>query len=226
MGENEQKIGKRFEAVSASRTFRNIRMRFGLERVAVLDLGCSYGEFLAHFGPESVGVTVSPEEASYAKERGLAVVLGNVEDDTFAASLGKKFDIIFANNLFEHLYSPHAFLIRSKELLDEEGRLILGVPCVPKFAFLMRFAKFRGSLASQHINFFTRETLRLTVERAGWIVEDVRGFHFASPFIDHLFDFIYPHFYVIAHPDLAFEYSKKRQKELEGYAEKHQEAES
>ena len=69
------------------------------------------------------------------------------------------------------------------------------------------------------INFFNKKTLRYTVEFAGWKVECVRGFRFANPFLDHLLDLIYPHFYVIARPDPAFAYTEKRQFELAGYKE-------
>jgi len=217
MNKSEKRIEERFAAVTKSQTFKNIRMTFNLKTKSVLDIGCSYGEFLTHFGSESVGVTLAPEEAAYAREKGLHIVEGNIEDKSFADTITEKFDVIFANNILEHLYSPHAFLTQSKSLLKKDGQIILGVPCVPKITALMRLKKFRGSLASQHINFFTRDTLRLTLARAGWTVEEVRGFHIRSSFIDHLLDLIYPHFYAIARPDYDFEYSEKRKKELDGY---------
>ncbi len=212
-----QRIEKRFQAVAKSRTFKNIRNSFNLKNKSVLDIGCSYGEFLTHFGTGSVGVTVTPEEVTCANSRGLTVIKGNIEDAVFVSSIQKKFDVIFANNIFEHLYSPHAFLIEIKKLLKKDGILILGVPCVPKITTLLHFKKFKGSLASQHINFFTRDTLRLSVERAGWTVENVRGFHFKSLVIDRALNLIYPHFYVIAHLSNDFEYTEKRKKELLGY---------
>lgn len=217
MTTSDQGIEKRFAAVAASRTFRNVRDAFHLETKSVLDIGCSYGEFLAHFGPGSIGVTVSPDEASYANSHGLRVRKGNIEDDAFVSSIHEKFDVIYANNIFEHLYSPHAFLIEVKKILKEDGILILGVPCVPKITALMRLNKFRGSLSAEHINFFTHDTLRLTVERAGWVIEQMRGFRFASSSIDTFFDSAYPHFYVVAHMDGSFDYSEKRKNELKGY---------
>ncbi len=211
------RIEKRFKSTAASRTFRNLRTYLSLESRAVLDVGCSYGEFLVLFGRGSVGVTLEPEEVAYGRERGLAIVNGNIEDEHFVQTLEQRFDVIFANNILEHLYAPHTFLTQSKRFLKEGGNLMVGVPCVPRIRFLTRFKKFRGCMASQHINFFTRDTLRLTVERAGWIVEGVRGFRLKPRLLDHLLDAIYPHFYVIARPDPAFEYSEKRKRELQGY---------
>lgn len=211
----DEKIEKRFVNVSASKTFGNIVVHFGLKEKKVLDIGCSYGEFLAHFGPGSVGVSIEKEEVAYGAKRGLDIHYGNIESDEFV--LEEKFDVIFANNIFEHLYSPHHFLITIKKYLKPDGVLILGVPCVPKIVSLLRINKFHGALATGHINFFTKTTLRFSVLRAGWNVHSLRGFRFRHAFIDHLLDIIYPHFYVTATNDPDFEYPEKRLRELVGY---------
>ena len=206
---------KRFRNAKASKTFNNIIRTFDLDKKAVLDIGCSYGEFLTNFGKGSVGVTINKEEVLYGKEHGLDIRFGNIESDDFV--LTEKFDVIFANNIFEHLYSPHEFLFRIKKYLTPNGTLILGVPCIPKLVFLLRFKKFRGSLAIQHINFFTKDTLIHTVERAGWTPNMTRGFRFINRYVDRLLDPIYPHYYVSASVDTNFTYSDKRMKELAGY---------
>jgi len=170
---------------------------------------------LAHFGKGSVGITISKDEAEYGKAKGLDVRYGNIESDTFI--LNEKFDVIYANNLFEHLLSPHQFLVRIKKYLKPGGILILGVPCIPKIVLLLHLKKFRGSLALAHINFFSKETLVRTVEKAGWKPATVRGFHFLNSITDRLLNPIYPHFYVVAEPDPNFQYSEKRLRELAGY---------
>ncbi|HRY31264.1 MAG TPA: class I SAM-dependent methyltransferase [Candidatus Paceibacterota bacterium] len=211
----DPKIEKRFENTAKSKTFQNVVRAFGLDKKAVLDIGCSYGEFLAKFGKGSAGVTINPEESRFGRERGLDIRLGNIEASDFV--LNEKYDVIFANNLFEHLYSPHDFLCRIKKYLKPNGLLILGVPCIPKIVSLLHVKKFRGSLADAHINFFTRGTLIKTIERSGWKLITARGFHFANKIVDHLLDPIYPHFYVAAVVDPNFQYSEKRLRELAGY---------
>ena len=211
----DSEIEKRFVNVGKSKTFKNIIHTFKLGEKAVLDIGCSYGEFVAHFGPGSVGVTITPDEVEYGTKKGLDIRYGNIEDKSFV--LKEKFDVIFANNIFEHLYSPHQFLVDVKKYLKEDGVLLLGVPCIPKITPLVHIRKFRGSLAVAHINFFDRDTLIKTTERGGWNVHSTRGYHFFNPLIDHLLDPIYPHFYVAATPIQDFQYSDKRMKELAGY---------
>lgn len=216
--DTDSEIKKRFTNISASQTFRNIINTFTLDKKSVLDIGCSYGEFLAHFGPGSVGVTITQDEVDYGKRNNLDIRYGNIEDPSFVLDL--KFDVIFANNIFEHLYSPHQFLIDIKKYLKEDGVLILGVPCMPIITPLVHLKKFRGALAKAHINFFTKSTLVKTVERGGWIPQSTRGYHFTNPLIDHCLDPIYPHFYVAARLERDFKYSDKRMKELAGYKNK------
>jgi len=211
----DKDVTKRFEAVASSRVLSNIVQNFHLNKKKVLDIGCSYGEFLIQFGPKSLGVTCAMEEAEYGKKENLSIVFGNIEDPRFV--LKEKFDVIWANNLFEHLYSPHQFLINIRRLIKKDGFLILGVPTIPFFSSLTKIKLFNGAFASAHINFFTKHTLKATVERSGWHVKDIRAFYFKNRLFDKLLDSICPHFYVIAVPNMNFSYSKKRLKELAGY---------
>ena len=212
---HDAEIEKRFAAVSASDTFRNIVQAHNLGQKAVLDIGCSYGEHLAHFCEGSVGLTIAEDEALYGKDHGYDTRYGNAEDPNVPVT--EKFDVIFANNIFEHLLAPHTFLVEVRRFLKEDGTLILGVPVVPWPNFLMKLTKFRGSLAVSHINFFTRKTLSITVSRAGWRVKNARSYHFSSKMIDALVHFISPHIYVVAKLEKDFGYHPKRQKELAGY---------
>ena len=208
-------IEKRFENVSRSKIFENIVRLFELDTRRVLDIGCSFGEFVARFGSGSTGISINQEEVAYGQKRGLDIRYGNIESDDFV--LDERYDVIFANNLLEHLYSPHAFLIKIKRYLKPNGIVLLGVPCIPKIVSLLHIQKFRGSLSLEHINFFTKDTLVKTTERAGWEVKTARGFRFENSILDHLLDPIYPHFYVVASEDTQFRYSDKRMKELGGY---------
>lgn len=210
-------IKRRFSAVARSVTFKNIVDTHELGKKAVLDIGSAYGEHLVHFGPGSTGLTVSPEEVAYGKQQGLDTRLGNIEE---GFNPGKKYDAIFCNNLLEHLLSPHQFLVSARAFLKNDGALILGVPCIPFPSLLMKLKWFRGALATNHINFFTTRTLRLTAERAGWNIHTIRGFHFKAPLLDRMFLSAYPHLYIIATPDPSFTYSEKRKRELAGYGAK------
>ncbi|MDB5194404.1 MAG: methyltransferase domain protein [Parcubacteria group bacterium] len=199
---------ERFEGVNLSRTFKNICDRFGLGSKAVLDIGCGYGQYLTHFGKGSVGITTAEEEVEFGKSRGLRIVLGNAE--RLDPNLGAHFEAFWANNIFEHLLSPHAFLMKLKLLAHDDALIIIGVPVVTSLPFLMRVTAWRGPLASNHVNFFTARTVGLTVGFAGWKPIEVRPFIFKSRLLDALVRPFAPHMYVIARNIPNFTYPPKK----------------
>lgn len=203
--------------VATSRTFSHLIQQFQLDKKTVLDIGCSEGYYLAHFGKGSMGVTIIPEHVELAALRGVTVIQGNVEDPNF--SLPNTFDVAWANNLFEHMNAPHLFLMKMRELLNPNGMLILGVPVIPRISFLTRFKKFRGAYAVSHINFFTRKTLIETVRAGGWTVKEARLFYFRNSTVDSIMNLVAPHIYVIAYPTPNFKYPHKRDLSLRGYAD-------
>lgn len=205
-------INSRFEKVSISKTFKNILESFNLTNKSVLDLGCGYGEYLKLFGKDSIGITTTEEEVEFGKENNLNIRFGNVEKID-ALNINSKFDVIWANNLFEHLLSPHAFLIRLKTISHDNTLVILGVPVVPKIVSLIKSKYFRGVLATNHINFFTHTTLRLSVERAGWEVLETRPFFHKSYLIDWFLRPFAPHIYIVAKNNSDFQYPPKKLKE-------------
>lgn len=204
-----------FSLVKKSRTFRHLIQAYQLDKRAVLDVGSSEGHYLQCFGKGSVGVTIIPEHVAEARSRNLEVVLKNVEDPDF--SMPKKFDVIWANNFFEHMNAPHLFLSKMRQQLTNDGTLILGVPVIPHFPFLTHFRKFRGAYAVSHVNFFTRKTLIETVQAAGWEVKEARLFYFSSPWLDRLLNWITPHVYIVATSNKNFTYAEKRLMSLKGY---------
>jgi SAM-dependent methyltransferase len=213
MSTNELK-DRQFAIVSRSRTFRNIVKHFALGEKSVLDVGCSYGEYTAHFGLKSVGITTNPREVEIGLKRGLDVRLGNAEH-LEAIGLPNSFDFIWANNLFEHLLAPHAFLMNLRRVGKTETVLLLGVPVLPFPYFLTLLRKFRGAFHDSHINFYSWRTLKLTVEAAGWSTKDVRPFICPVRLLDRLLLFIAPHVYVVATKDLSFAYSRGKVQEWE-----------
>ncbi len=189
----DEKIEKRFEKVKHSRTFRRLLKEHKLSETRVLDIGCGYGEYLSLFGKGSFGLTTIEREVKYASTKGLSVQIHNGEL-LHELSIPEPFEVVWANNFFEHILSPHAFLVHLRRIVTPRGKLILGVPVIPKIAFLLRFRKFHGALATSHINFFTQESLELTVARAGWTIEESRSYVLPK-FFDILVSLFSPHIY-------------------------------
>jgi SAM-dependent methyltransferase len=146
-----------------------------LDRKAVLDIGCSYGQHLVQFGPGSAGIDAVERHVEFCRALGFDVALANVEDGL--PDFGRRFEAIFSSNLLEHLVAPHLFLLRLHALLEPGGKVFIHVPTMPPFPIVDRLLKraigHNGYLASEHINAFTPRTLAFTIERAGYTVEDV-----------------------------------------------------
>jgi SAM-dependent methyltransferase len=209
----KNEIEKRFKMVSASSTFKRIADTYHTYDKKVLDMGCGFGEYMQRFGKNSVGITTTKAEVEYGKAHAIDLRFGNVELLDKSLPPLKEFDMFWGNNLFEHLLSPHAFLVNLKQYAKNDALLILGVPMVPKIVSLIKLKKFRGSLATPHINFFTKDTFRLTVERAGWKVIDIRSFAFSSKTLDHATNSLMPHLYLVAKNDPTYTYPPKKIKE-------------
>lgn len=206
-------IHKREKRIYHSRVFTALAKRFDLEQKRVFDIGCGYGEYMQRFGSGSVGITTRSFEVEYGKTCGRDIRLGNAEllKDTLRS--GEKFDAIWCNNIFEHLLAPHAFLVHLKEYVHKDSLLILGTPMIPFPAFLTRFSKWRGALALEHINFFTKATYEETVTRTGWDVIENRPFYIPVPILDSCLGVSAPHLYLVAKNNSDFKYHERKKSE-------------
>lgn len=91
----------------------------------------------------------------------------------FATKLGQKFDTIMALELIEHLYNPDMVLSESRELLNDEGHLILSTPNVKYWR--NRLQLLLGSdrwfdTQGLHYFFFSSESLTRLLEKHGFKV--------------------------------------------------------
>jgi SAM-dependent methyltransferase len=158
-----------------SRAVRFVCEAHHADRLAVLDVGCGYGQHVVQFGPGSAGVDAVDRNVAFCRALGLAAAVANVEDGL--PDFGRSFDAVFCSNLLEHLVAPHLFLLRLHAQLAERGQLFIHVPTIPPLPIVDRLVKLaighNGYRASEHINAFTPRTLAFALERAGFVVEDL-----------------------------------------------------
>jgi len=76
--ENERIFRKFFATVP--RSFFHVVERYGLGQKRVADVGCSYGYYLIHFGPGSIGLDANEKSEAFARSIGLEVIDCNVEE--------------------------------------------------------------------------------------------------------------------------------------------------
>lgn len=199
-----------------SRAVRFVCESHRVDRLAVLDVGCGHGQHLVQFGPGSVGVDAVGRNVEFCRALGFEAHVANVEDGL--PDLGRSFDAIFCSNLLEHLVAPHLFLLRLHARLTARGQAFIHVPTMPPLPIADRLIKriigHNGYLASEHINAFTPRTLQFTLERAGFVVEDLvfvgaRG-HPILRWGEPLFREIGISVLAVARRDPSFSYPDKR----------------
>ncbi|MCP9758609.1 methyltransferase domain-containing protein [Aquitalea sp. S1-19] len=143
-----------------------------------LDIGCNQGHlFKATKGywKKAVGVEINPTAAKEAAKHATHVYsddfdkIGKLINHDYPTG----FDIISFNDVLEHMYNPWESINKASEYLSEDGILILQVPNISHYSIIRELLAGRfdyqstGLLDATHIRFFTPETFREAVHRAG-----------------------------------------------------------
>lgn len=183
----------------------------------VIDIGCGDGSFAEiikkQTGAEVWGIEYMPKEAQKAKKVLDKVFSGACEDhldklpDNF-------FDVVYFNDVLEHLVDPYMVLDKIKTKLKPAGVVISSIPNVRYHNTFMKvlFKKdweYResGVMDKTHLRFFTGKSIRKMYEDLGYKVQvheginksrSIKPYLFNIPvFFTHL-DIRYPQFATVA----------------------------
>ena len=142
----------------------------------VLDFGCGAGRFLKELD-DAVGVEIAEEAA----ERARANVPG--ADVRLLAPNGSlplghgEIDLVWCSEVLEHIPDVGHALLEIRRVLRAGGRLLLTVPYHGRFQAaaisLTRFERHFDPLG-QHVRFFTRRSLRDTLDHVGFEAIETR----------------------------------------------------
>ena len=131
----------------------------------LLDIGCSTGSFVraardAGFSAE--GVDISAPAVACGVKSGLPLRCVDVLND----SIPGNFDIVTMWATLEHLPDPIRHLKRAKELLKPGGLLFISVPNYSGISQRI-VGNWDRYVGTDHLNYFTPQVLKSTVEHAG-----------------------------------------------------------
>ena len=162
----------------------------------ILDVGCAQGTLallLAERGHTVLAVDIRPQFLTYAKSRytqgDVRFIVANALED----ELPGEHDLIFANQIIEHLVYPTQFLSRLQRLLKPGGRLVATTPngayvknSLPSYAQLgdprdWEHLQFTAD-ADGHFFAYKAEELQGFFLSAGFAQVQTR--YFESPFIN------------------------------------------
>lgn len=122
---------------------------------------------------EVVGVDVNETQVEALKAQGYNVICGDVEQ----VDIGRKFDVIVAGELIEHLSNPGLFLENMKRHLDNDGVLILTTPNrFHLYIFLKAFFTGKQPVYTKpiaaHVHYYDVSSLEALITRHGYKMLD------------------------------------------------------
>jgi SAM-dependent methyltransferase len=140
-----------------------------------LDLGCGAGRFLEALrdhGTDAVGVEIAEAAAERARATGAEVRV--IEPDGTLPFGHGEFDLVWCSEVLEHVPDALGLLQETRRVLKRGGRLLLTVPYHGRFqAAAIALTRFDAHFdpLGQHVRFFTRASLKTTLEAAGFEAE-------------------------------------------------------
>ncbi|MBI2901301.1 MAG: class I SAM-dependent methyltransferase [Planctomycetes bacterium] len=149
----------------------------------LLDVGCGAGEamrILKDAGWSVAGIESSAEAAARARDEGLDVRAGSVEDADLPLA---SFDWVRLSHCLEHLESPRRALERMRGTLVPGGRMILTLPDCGGWPARALGRHWLHWEIGQHLTFFTERTLRRMLASAGLEVVRVRRYFLPHRFL-------------------------------------------
>lgn len=166
--------------------------RLAVEKVPnntrVLDVGCATGFMGDYLIKEKkcyvYGFEKSKSEAEVAKNKLTQIMLGDIEEEASAEKIlnsvqSKKFDVILATSVIEHLKDASLFLRNCKKLLKPKGIIIASTPNIAHWTMRKSllggnfdYTEY-GTLDNTHLHLFTIKTFRQLFEENKYTVKEL-----------------------------------------------------
>jgi SAM-dependent methyltransferase len=140
----------------------------------ILDIGCSTGLFLdiaKEKGWRTYGLELNKIEFSIAKEKEHNIFNTLLEDVYF----NEKFNIVSLWDVFEHIKNGSNTLKLIKNLLTDNGVILLQIPSSDSLAARVMQSKCNMFDGLEHVNLYGIESLTKLVERNGLKILDVKS---------------------------------------------------
>jgi 2-polyprenyl-3-methyl-5-hydroxy-6-metoxy-1,4-benzoquinol methylase len=153
---------------------------------ALLDVGCAYGWFLEvarERGWDVTGVEATPETANVARQAGLDVHVGTLED---AAYSDASFDVVCLWDVLEHVPGVDAFLGEIRRILKPGGLLAVQSPNIRSVMARQAGERWSWLLLPHHVWHFTPATMKQTLEKRGFAVARLTTWEPPEAFVNDL----------------------------------------
>jgi len=174
---NVLKTKKNKNTLQAKKLLENEALRSKIGGT-LLDVGCGGGNFTwawQDLGFKATGIDLNGEYQDIARDVvGLDLHTSTLKDFTE----NRKFDVIFYNHVFEHIWDPNTEFQLAIKALNPGGILVIVVPGL-RTAESKYWGDLRDHIQFAHISFFTKETLAAMAVKNGfdalYVDSHVRG---------------------------------------------------
>jgi len=167
----------------------------------ILDIGCGNGAFSSLVkeknNAEVWGIELMEEEAKVAVTVLDKVLVGNCEKHIEGLP-EQYFDVIYLNDVLEHLVDPYSVLEILKSKLAPNGVVISSIPNVRFFRTFSKvlFAKDwkyegHGVMDKTHLRFFTGKSIRRMYEELGYTISTHEGINVTKSLKPILFNILF-----------------------------------
>ena len=163
----------------------------------LLDVGCGSGWLLKNMkdlGWCVEGVDFDPVAVENAREEGLPVHFGSLEDQQYPSNY---FDAITMSHLIEHVYNPLQLLRECYPILKPGGYLVVVTPNGESWGHRIFKNNWRGLEPPRHLHIFIIQSLRHLAEKAGFLklkisttIRDANGIFIASRSLQRMGEYV------------------------------------
>ena len=161
-----------------------IKIINSLKKGALLDIGCSTGEWGQYWiknGWDVFGIDINRDQLTEAEEKGIKTSYCDLNSDNLPFP-DKFFDLIFAGEVIEHLTDTDGFVRDLYRCIRHGGFLLLTTPNLVSFENRLRFVLGRYPIwvdyrlrGSGHIRAYTPSILRRQLESFGFKITKTTG---------------------------------------------------
>jgi SAM-dependent methyltransferase len=149
----------------------------------LLDVGCNLGDLLHAAqarGWRADGLEINRTNADWLRRQGLKIYAEPLESARIESA---SYDVLVANQVLEHVFTPNDFLEQAFRVLRPGGLLFVGVPCFESpIPIALKRERWYAMLPEEHVWQFGEGSLSRLLDSRGFLVQRlIRG---TSPFWD------------------------------------------
>jgi 2-polyprenyl-3-methyl-5-hydroxy-6-metoxy-1,4-benzoquinol methylase len=152
---------------------------------SALDIGCGAGNFgqllKSKLDANVWGIEPDQQSAAIAESK-LDKVINSVFDEDSLKKIDQKFDVIFFNDVLEHVPDPEWTLRNCKNLLNPDGVIVASLPNMRFYTVLNEVIfeqdfKYQdsGIMDKTHLKFFTKKSMVRLFTETGYHVNSITG---------------------------------------------------